>query len=124
MSTASVHRPAPALLAPRVLPQRHCPVHTRSSLADKIKHSLDFNKKGRLEVIDKLYRNPSKASLEAVLADDLRWGRRATPRSSQKQGAGMVHTSYMQVYNWVWVTGKKSVVVLWVLRGLWGCAGG
>ncbi|WIA19242.1 hypothetical protein OEZ85_003881 [Tetradesmus obliquus] len=74
ISTASVHRPAPALLAPRVLPQRHCPVHTRSSLADKIKHSLDFNKKGRLEVIDKLYRNPSKASLEAVLADDFKMG--------------------------------------------------
>uniref|UniRef100_A0A383VVT1 Uncharacterized protein n=1 Tax=Tetradesmus obliquus TaxID=3088 RepID=A0A383VVT1_TETOB len=74
ISTASVHRPAPALLAPRVLPQRHCPVHARSSLADKIKHSLDFNKKGRLEVIDKLYRNPSKASLEAVLADDFKMG--------------------------------------------------
>eukprot|EP00882_Tetradesmus_deserticola_P000745 GHRQ01000813.1.p1 GENE.GHRQ01000813.1~~GHRQ01000813.1.p1 ORF type:complete len:212 (+),score=81.18 GHRQ01000813.1:208-843(+) len=73
--TNVVHRPSPVLLlAPRVLPQRHCPVHARHSLAGKIKHSLDFNKKGRLQVIDKLYRQPSREKLESVLADNFKMG--------------------------------------------------
>lgn len=82
--SGSVHRPGPALLAPRVLPERHCPVHTRHSLADKIKHSLDFNKKGRLDVIDKLYRNPSKEKLEAVLADNFKMGEEGYARKFTK----------------------------------------